>query len=149
MIRTFFILALLAAASSTAYSCSCADPTVREKFRTSDLVFVGRITDIQAAPSNSDMFVYTVTLHVEKKWKGAAKSDVRVLWAYDRPGWCNDLPLAKGQRYLIYTSREKGSYGVYPDCGTNYLAETRSQEIAKLNGFWFRVSARLFPYPRL
>ncbi len=149
MIRTLLMCLLFVAAGSTAYSCSCADPTVREKFRTSDLVFVGRVTDIQAAPANSDMFLYTVTLHVERKWKGSAKPDVTVLWAYDRPGWCNDLSLAKGQRYLIYTSREKGSYGVYPDCGTNYLAETPSREIAKLNGLWFRLSARLFPYPRL
>ena len=149
MVRPLVIFALLMFGASAVYACSCADPTVREKFRKSDLIFVGRVIDIRDAPPNSDMFVYSVTLHVEKKWKGATKSNVTVLWAYDRPGWCNDLPLSKGEQYLIYTSTEHGFYGVYPDCGTNYFAKTHGEEIAKLNGFWFRLSARLFPYPRI
>jgi len=143
------MVALLTTSASAAYACSCGDPTVREKFRTSDLVFTGRVTDIRELRPIQDPFVYSVTLQIDRQWKGPKTRDVNVLWAFDSPGWCNDLPLNKDERYLIYTSRHDGSYGVYPDCGTNYLAKYHSTEIAKLNGFWFRAWARLFPYPRL
>ena len=143
------LVALVIAGSSVVYGCSCGDPSVRQKFRSSDLIFVGEVENISDAPGKHDLFLYSVTLKVEGQWKGSGQSDVNVLWAFDNPGMCNDLPLTKGQRYLIYTSLENGFYGVYPDCGANYFAEGRSAEIAKLNSFWFRLGARLFPYPRL
>jgi hypothetical protein len=135
--------------SSSAFACSCADPTVRQKFRTSELVFVGTVTDFKDAPRNDNAFVYSVTLKVERQWKGTRQKEITVLWSLDSPGMCNDLPLIKGERYLIYTSREDNNFAVYPDCGTNYFAKYHAAEIARLNGFWFRFWARLFPYPRL
>ena len=143
------LVAVFSLLRSSALGCSCADPTIREKFRSSSLVFVGTVTDFKDAPKNDQAFVYSVTLNIERQWKGSRQKEVTVLWAFDIPNMCNDLPLIKGERYLVYTSRDQGSYAVYPDCGTNYFAKYRSAEIAKLNGLWFRFWARLFPYPRL
>jgi len=150
IVQTALALTLLMFSASIAYSCSCADPSIREKFRAADLVFVGRVIDFKDAPPLKDsIFVYSVTLKVEKIWKGTRKPEITVLWAFDRPGWCNDLPLIKDERYLIYTGREKEGYGVYPDCGPNYFAKYHTEEIKKLNGFWFRLFARLFPFPKV
>ena len=135
---------------SSAFACSCAEPSVRQKFRASDLVFVGRVTDFKDSSTRDKDFFYLVTLNVERQWKGTRQKEIKVLWWFDTPGMCNDLPLIKGERYLIYTSRDGDNfYAVHPDCGPNYFAKYQAAEIAKLNRFWFRFWTRLFPYPRL
>jgi hypothetical protein len=149
LMRSAALVAVVLVGGYHSYACSCADPSIRQKFRSSGLVFVGTVIDFKDAPQNDKTFLYSVTLHVERQWKGTRQKEISVLWAWDNPGMCNDLPLIKGEHYLIYTSREDGAYGVYPDCGTNYFAKYHADEIAKLNGFWFRFGARLFPYPRL
>ena len=150
IVQSALILTLFILSTSTAYSCSCAYPSIREKFRASDLVFVGQVVEIKDAPLIKDsLFLHSVTLKVEKIWKGKRRPEITVLWAWDNPGMCNGLLLVKGERYLIYTSREKEGYGVYPDCGTNYLAKDVAEEIKKLNSFWFRLFARLYPFPKL
>jgi hypothetical protein len=148
-LRSVALVAIVLVGGSYSYACSCADPSIRQKFRSSGLVFVGTVTDFERAPKNDKEFVYSVRLHVERQWKGTRQKEISVLWAWDIPHMCNDLPLIKGERYLIYTSREDGAYAVYPDCGTNYFAKYQSEEIATLNRRWFRFGARLFPYPRL
>jgi hypothetical protein len=150
IVQSALALTLLMFSATIAYSCSCADPSIREKFRASDLVFVGQVVNFKDAPPLKDsIFVYSVTLKVERQWKGTRKPEITVLWAWDNPGMCNDLSLVRGERYLIYTNREKEGYGVYPDCGTNYLAKYHAEEIKKLNGFRFRLFARLFPFPKV
>lgn len=148
---TFLVLLLTAFSTSIAYSCSCADPSVRQKFRMSDLVFVGQVIDYTDAPPTKEASVmYSVTLKVEKQWKGAKKPEIKVWWGFDSPGMCNDLSLVKGEKYLIYTNREKDGYGgVEPDCGTNYRAKYHEKEIEQLDKFWFRFYARLFPFPNI
>ena len=95
------------------------------------------------------LYLYAVTIDVEKRWKGPTKNQIEVAWGFDSPGMCNDLPLVKGERYLIYTKQSEHGYTVNPDCGTNYTAKFHSDEIKKLDNFWFRTSARLFPFPKL
>ena len=142
--------------SPEAYSCSCADPSAREKFRSADLVFVGQAVDYNEAPSNDHAINYIVTFKVEKRWKGPKGSEITLAWMFDSPGMCNDLPLVKGERYLIYSGRQTVNYKghkkeeliVETDCGPNHLAKYHEKEIRKLNDFWFRMFARMYPFPK-
>ncbi len=135
--------------SSIGYACSCSDPSIRAKFRGYDLVFAGTVVDYKDAPQTiNPNFISLATLKVDKQWKGGNSKTIDVLWGFDAKGMCNDLPLIKGERYLIYTSREKDGYGVYPECGANYVAKYHEDEIKKLDSFWFRFSARTFPFPK-
>jgi hypothetical protein len=154
--RTLLSLTIILLASHEAFSCSCADPSVREKFRAADLVFLGRVVEVKRAPDNAGEIFDHVTFDVEKRWKGPRGPRLTLAWGFDNPGMCNDLPLTPGERYLIYSSRETIDYRgrrrseltIRPDCGPHYLAQHREAEIRKLDRLWFRISARLYPFPK-
>lgn len=51
--------------------------------------------------------------------------------------------------HLIYAPLEKGRLLVVTNCGPNRSAEHAAGEIKQLKSFWFRLFARLYPYPKL
>jgi hypothetical protein len=124
---------------------------VREKFRAADSIFVGTLVEMSPANPTGDfpLAANTVKFKVEKRWKGAGKPEVTAIANYDQPGWCGDLNLTVGERYLIYADRVKGRLLIYTDCGPNRNAKNAAEEIARLNSFKFRFFARLYPYPAL
>jgi hypothetical protein len=142
-------LAVILIGSTEVFPCSCADPGVREKFRAADSVFLGTLIEMIPTNPSEDfpLATNTVRFKVEKRWKGARKSEVTAVANYDRPGWCGDLNLTVGERYLIYADRVKGRLLIYADCGPNLNVRNAAQDMKRLNGFWFRLLARLYPYP--
>jgi hypothetical protein len=49
-----------------------------------------------------------------------------------------------GRRYLVYAFEEK--LLVTASCGRTMLAEYAGKEMEKLDRFWYRVGARLYPF---
>ncbi len=150
-VRIVFMLSLFLLSASEALSCSCADPSVREKFRAANSVFIGQVIEMTPFPPNDDFppAEYMIRFKVERQWKGSKKSEVVAISDFDRPGWCGDLNLAVGRRYLIYAHRKKGRLLIYTDCGPNMNIQYAGEEIKRLNNRWFRVFAHLYPYPDL
>ncbi len=150
-ILIFFIL--LTFGSSLAYSCSCADPSQRQRFRESNAVFLGEVLEYKERPgveTNEDLkyFPYQVTFKIEKQWKGKRHSEITALADFDTPGMCGDLDLSVGKRVLIYAPRNYGHLLIFRDCGPNRTAEYAKDETKNLSSFFFRTSTFLYPYPR-
>ena len=152
------ILSLLAvyfvsACAPEAFACSCGDPSVRERLRDADAVFVGKVVELRPAEPDEDFPTaqYVVRFEVERRWKGAGGRELVAVADYDQKGWCGDLNLTEGERYLVYAPREKGRLRVYTDCGPNrdLKWEGTAAEVKRLDSFWFRFRARLYPYPKI
>lgn len=147
LVLTSLMMVVLFVGASSVYACTCANRSAREKFRSADVIFVGEIVE-KSFTGQNDFYVYSVQFKVEKYWKGAARRNLKVLFGFDSPGMCGDLPLTEGKRYLIYAKRKKEGLATYIDCGPNRMAEDASDVLKKLNSFWFRMFARFFPYPK-
>jgi hypothetical protein len=150
--RTFLFLALLMCSAPIAFSCSCSDPSQREKFREANTVFLGEVTEYgerKVTDEDFSAYPFLVRFKVERQWKGAKKQEIVALADYDNPGWCGDLDLKVGERFLIYAYREKGRLLVVTDCGPNRKAVYAEEELGKLNNFWFRIFARVYPFPKV
>ena len=142
---------LLSLCAPAVCACSCADPSVREKFRAADAVFLGKVVEMTPFGPTKDfpLAMYLVRFEIERRWKGARGREVMAVADFDQPGWCGDLNLAVGGRFLIYAPREKGRLRVLTDCGPNRNLKYAGEEMKRLGSFWFRSGARLYPYPTL
>lgn len=148
-----FLLTLLTIGSSMAYSCSCADPSQRQRFRDSQSVFLGEVLEFKDSSGveiNEDLkyFPYQVTFKVEKQWKGKRQSRITALAGFDVPGMCNDLDLQIGKRFLIYAPRKYDRLLIYRECGPSREAEYAKEEIKRLGDFIFRTYTFFYPYPK-
>lgn len=148
---TAFIL--LTFGSSLAYACSCGDPSLRQKFRSSDAVFVGKVIEFKDRPDFKSVeelneFFYEVIFKVEKQWKGERRSEIKAFADFDTPGTCNDLDLSVGKRILVFAPREHGELLIYRDCGPNRSADHARDEIKKLGSFFYRTYAFFYPFPK-
>ena len=141
---------LLLVCAPDAHACSCGEQSVRDKFRYSDAVFLGRVVELTPFGPTDDfpMAMYVVRFEVERRWKGAKGHEVTAVADFDSPGMCGDLNLAVGGRYLIYAPREKGRLRVLTDCGPNTTAEYAGPEMKRLGSFRLRALASLYPYPK-
>jgi hypothetical protein len=151
--HTSTLFVLLTFGSSLAYACSCADPSLRQKFRGSDAVFVGEVTEFKERPedkTDEDLkyFFYQVTFKVEKQWKGKRQSQITALADYDSPGNCNDLDLSVGKRILVFAPREHGQLLIERECGPSRSADYAKDEIKKLGNFFYRTYSFFYPYPK-
>jgi hypothetical protein len=91
-----------------------------EKSSERQTIFLGRAIDM--ADSHVNDFAYAVTFTIEHQRKGAKLNQHLVNFTFDNPGWCGDLHLAKGERFLIYAYRRKQDLISYTDCGPNLEA---------------------------
>ncbi|HXG68347.1 MAG TPA: hypothetical protein VNO70_24850 [Blastocatellia bacterium] len=142
--QAILLFVLFMVGASNAYPCSCADESQRKKFRRASVVFLGEI--IEVSYNQDDYFINAVKFKVERQWKGTKRENLTVLVGFDAPGSCNDMPLDKGKRYLIYAYCEKGKLITFADCGPNIKAEGAAAETKSLDRFWFRFTSRLFPF---
>ncbi len=142
-------------------ACSCADPSQRERFRSSDSVFAGEVTQFgylseeegkliaQSDPKEYlKLFFYKVTFKVEKQWKGLRQKEITALAGFDLPGMCGDLDLSAGRRILVYAPRLHNRLLIYRDCGPNRYAENSEKEIGRMGNLFFRFKTFFFPYPK-
>jgi len=151
--KASLLITLILFSVSPAYSCSCGEFTQRYKFRTADIVFLGKVIESrEIAPRGDVPFLYSVTFEVEKQWKGAKKSKVTLLADWFSPGWCGGTALNPGSSYLIYAVRDpKEGLVTYTKCSALVGAvdsEEVTREIKNLNSFWFRLRTRLWPFWR-
>jgi hypothetical protein len=131
-------------------ACTCDDPSLREKFRSASAVFVGTVTAIENASDDEFAeggFVFRVTMEVERQWKGRRRDEVTLLWQFSSPE-CGGLMPHQDEAYLIFAYRARTSLAVQTTCGPNSPAAFATHQIARLDSRWFRLTARLWPYPR-
>ena len=150
-IGTLLVGFLVTLSAPEVFACSCASFSVREKFRHSDVVFLGKVVEMTPFEPTKDfpLAIHLVRFEVEKSWKGDVGREVTAVADIDIPVMCGDLNLAVGESYLIYAPREKGRLRVLTDCGPNLNAKHAGREMKQLGGFWLRARARLYPYPKL
>ncbi len=147
--KYIFAITFILLGFSVSHACSCADPSVREKFRDSSIVFVGEVVSFEKLDEPVEKsFFFKVVFKVEKQWKGKKQKEIMAIAPFDNPGMCGDLDLSVGQKILVYAPKIQGYYAVYRDCGPNRYAKSAKKEIKKLNGFWNRLYYDLFPYPK-
>ena len=142
---------LLSLSAPAAYACSCADFSVRQKFRAADAVFVGKVLELSPTQPSEDfpLAMYLVKFEVEKSWKGGLGREVMAVADFDMPAMCGDLKLAVGESYLIYAPRKKGRLQVLTDCGPNRNVKDAGEEMKRLGRFRLRLLAGLYPFPKL
>ncbi|CAN5498212.1 hypothetical protein BH10ACI2_BH10ACI2_21460 [soil metagenome] len=151
----FLITTIVLLSYSAVFGCSCSNPSLRQKFRAADSVFVGEVTSFKerkwntSEPDDLQFMPFDVDFAVEKQWKGQRLSEVNALADLDIPGMCGDLDLQVGKRFLIFAPRKFGRLLIYRDCGPNREAQYSEKEIKKLNTVIFRFSSFLFPFPKL
>lgn len=157
VLQFVILFALLTFGATLAFACDCDSQSQRQRFRAANSVFVGEVLDFKVRPeieaeteTNEDLknFPYQVTFRVEKQWKGKRQSKISAFAAFDNPGFCGDLELKIGKRFLIYAPRDYGQLIVYRDCGPNREAEYVKDEIKNLSNFFFRTSAFFYPFPK-
>ena len=139
-------MSLLVVCTARVQACSCGEPSQRKKFRTADVVFLGEIVEthhLSSVPKDS-FFFQSVTFSVKRQWKGPKQKQFNVLFDFDAPGWCSDMPLIVGREYLTYVYREKEGWVSSTDCGPNIEKSLAKEDIKNLDNFWFRLSARLW-----
>ncbi len=142
--------ALLFVVNITIFACSCADPSQRQKFRMSNSVFLGEVTEIRDSNEKSEdlkYYFYEVKFKVQKQWKGKKSKEIIILADYDTPGMCGDLGLKVGKRFLIYSRNSLGKLVVNQDCPISRNDEYAKDEIKNLDNFFFRIYSFMFPFP--
>ena len=136
-----------------ALGCSCVYlPKHSTAFRKASAVFIGEVvsTSRPKLPGNWDSehappVMDFVTFKVERRWKGARKSEVDA-WV-DMRFNCGSLRFRVGEKYLVYADSYKGSLVIYW-CEKASLTESLSSEgaqqrVKQLNSRQFRMRARL------
>ena len=97
----------------------------------------------------SHLAISLAKFKVERQWKGPRQRQITAIVDIDQAEMCGDLNLQVGNLYLIYAPLDKGRPHIYTDCGPNRQAEYAENEITKLKSFWFRLYARIYPYPKV
>lgn len=140
LIKLTIFLHLFLFGFSAAYSCSCDYPEVNERLKASDIVIVGHVSDIALLPvkdrrKNDFWGVEAIaTVEVEKQYKGKKATKIKMYWARDIFNDCGELPLIKGERYLIFSDRTiKGRYVVAQDCSWSTFAKDSKEDIKILD----------------
>ena len=151
MVRSGCVLLCLFLMPIYVVSCSCVEQNTRQKFRAAQSVFLGTVIDTSPAHFAGELstFFDLVRFRVDRQWKGNKKKEITLAAQYDVPGMCNDLPIDKGQQILVYATKREGQLVLYRECGPNLPAKSAGDEIKQLDSFWFRLYARVFPFPTI
>jgi hypothetical protein len=135
-------LLLAALSASEAFSCSCSDFSQRDAFRKANAVFTGQFISYGVIPKDADTYP-TIKFKVEKMWKGEKRSEIEIA-TYDlNPSVCGE-GFVLGEKYLVYAYGKK--LVARTVCDRSTKVEYASEDIKRLNGLWFRLSARLWPF---
>ena len=111
------LIALVAIASALVQGCECRKVEQREAFRHADMVFRGRVTQIdhlrlvhegdavrveaeRNPPGVDDHTV--VSFNVLTRWKGKMARGIKV-YAVGRPSMCDGYRFEEGTEYVVYT----------------------------------------------
>lgn len=108
LIFLLFAWSILIPVEARACTCVEYDVPVCAAYWRADAVFAGQLLDITPVEKKSDAELPTVMLHftVEQPFRGVAGNRVDVETLY---GTSCDMKFKKGERYLIYASRDEDS----------------------------------------
>lgn len=91
--------------------CYCTAPSFASRWKQADAVFTGTVTQIQTirkyAVADLEYTPVTVTLTIDKSYKGADKDEAFVLTTSMTKENCNGFPFQQGQGYLVFAYRQK------------------------------------------
>jgi hypothetical protein len=132
--------------SENSYACSPYNSPLSERFRKAETVFVGTVGSVELYPPGSwpldGVNAYSVRFKATKTWKGAAKSD-REYIVFEADCDCDgavDVPKL-GKEYLVTPDKHpRVCHAVATD------TERARNEIKRLDRFWFRTGATLYPF---
>ena len=130
LLRTGFSVLFLAFSlllTHSANAISCAIPTPKKAFLSSDLVFLATATNLKKKqmkyfqfysnwkewnPSNKDQIitVYSVKLNVKKVWKGSPGKILNYEWG--SLSW-GGYSFSEGVTFLIYAQQQKGEISTH------------------------------------
>lgn len=141
--------------TESAFACTCIINSLSKRFRKAEAVFVGTFGEYENE-STSDVQNFKKglpILEVKKAWKGIKKEYVAVDFDFEgATGGGVGCPwfyrLEKEKDYLIF------AYGkelkVLVECSDSRELTAKydwtSEELGKLDSFWFRTKARLWPF---
>ena len=146
-------LVVILAASTSAIACTCVNDPLAKRFRKAEAIFVGTLAyeELYEKPEKVQNYKDGLwVLLVKESFKGVRKEYVAIdLDMTHFSGACPSLTRLDDDRdYLIF------AYGkdlkVRAECSDSrelkaeYNETTR--EISKLDSFWFRTRARLWPF---
>ena len=119
---------------STGQACSCSAPSPQQAYAKSDVVIVAEVKAFTRKRFKRRLYPALV-LKVAQVWKGDAPKDM-VAFFSDVPGWCGDLNLATGKRYVLYAQRRNhldGALVVMGDCWRGPRVDLAGDDFKFLN----------------
>jgi len=147
--RTLALFWLLIITAANAYPYSCDLVSQRKAFRNASAVFLGQAIEYLDNPNVERDGHLIVKFKVERNWKGTHTSEVIIRSEF---GAVYGFHFEIGKHYLVYAyGKELFAPTV---CARSAeivdakFAEYKAQqtEIAKLNNWWYRTAARVFPF---
>ena len=148
-----FLFAGLILSSRTVYAVDfCITPDFAQAVDRAEVVFSGKITNIEPAQSRTAVAgEYVVTLKAETWWKGKPVHETRVLWRSSLLN-CPFLPVGEvGEDYLVYAdpSKNEPPGNQFPEVTIfNRTSRLPSNPESVLIDDWSRQT-RLSPNPTL
>lgn len=133
--------------SENSYACSAYTSPLKERFRKAETVFVGTVANVEPYPPGRNWTLdglnqYTVRFKTTKTWKGAEKGE-REYVVFELDCDCDgtlDVPKL-GKEYLVTPDKHPiVCHAVATD------TERGRNEIKRLDRFWFRTWATLYPF---
>lgn len=142
------LLLILITLNLQAHACDKENLSTDEAFKTAELVFLGKISNLRYLDDIEQTKVeprIIVTFKTEQFWKGQ-KQDKIILHTTHNKGSCNGFVFNAGEKYLVYAVKQKRAdnflaklfekkeptIGVKIYGGTKLLSEAKN-EINKLN----------------
>lgn len=149
----FSAMAVICAAALTTVACTCVHDSLGKRFRKAEAIFVGTLADkgLYESPQNVQNYKDgRLVFLVEESFKGVRKKFIAV--DIDLTGFSANCPfltdIAEDSDYLIFAyGRELQFRAECPD--SRELKAGYSdviKQIGKLDSFWFRTKARLWPF---
>lgn len=136
---------------ANAYPCSITCSSLRNSFRKAKVIFVGEVVEIgERTNVSSETSLFRVKFRIEKSWKGVKGTEIVVLT--DQVGIADDSRLCpgfnflEGEKYLVFIYGNDLRTFTGPCGGSSKPLTAVSNEIKKLNSWWFRFNARVFPF---
>ena len=134
-----YLLLFLFIFSSSAFGCSCASSSIKDSFKTSDAIFIGKVIAVDS--TKYDFYsnpVYAYTFEIEKdfkrKWEDSSGKKFTTIYSplSSMFGGCGSS-FQLDKNYIVYGKREE--YGTYTDiCSrTSRLDLVEKQELDSLN----------------
>lgn len=146
-----FLLALFSMAAFfmlDAYACDENISSLKERYRKAESIFVGTVESLEAYPKGRNWTLdgfnaYTVRFKTTKTWKGGEDS-AREYVVMEASCGCPDMSIMFKQEkeYLVFAPEED-----LVICNAVATDTKRAEEeMKKLNRFWFRTWATVFPF---